>query len=49
MPIYSQRIFAPRESYGHAPHIFWRVSMGSKSDTLDENGAFLLSSWGKPR
>lgn len=48
MPIHSQQISAPLGSYGHALHIFWRILMGSKSDTLDENGAFLLSSWGKP-
>lgn len=48
MPIHSQRISAPQEGYGHALHIFWPVSMGFKSDTLDENGAFLLNSWGKP-
>ncbi|OQD91417.1 hypothetical protein PENSOL_c054G09568 [Penicillium solitum] len=42
------RISAPQEGYGHALHIFWPVSMGFKSDTLDENGAFLLNSWGKP-
>lgn len=49
MPIHSQRIFAPQEGYGHALHIFWPVSIGFKSDTLDENGVFLLNSWGKPR